>query len=954
MTPNGPDPKTLDLLSENEDAYRLLVESVEDYAIFLLDPHGRIISWNAGAERIKGWRADEIIGKPLSTFYPADDLAAAERQMAAALREGHVENEGWRVRKDGSRFWAHIVMTTLRDRQGRHVGFSKVTRDLTDRNFRSFVEATNAILWTTDAGGVPNADSPTWRDFTGQTRDEWMGLQGWAPVHPDDRPALEKAWPQAKAQKMLFEAEFRLRRRDGEYVWMACRAVPLLGYDGRVREWFGVTSDISARKRAEAERERAQSRWTITLKSIGDAVVTTDAAGRVTFMNAVAESLIGRPFEDVRGQLLADVFRIVAEDTHKPLEDPLVRVLREGVAVGLGKQTMLVRDDGTEVLIDDSAAPIRDAEGNLDGAVLVFRDVGPERREEARRSFLARAGEALTTSADYRESLAIIAQLAVPRLADWCAVDIMEPGAVATVQLAVAHVDPAKVAFARAFGSRYPPDPNGTTGVAQVIRTGRPELYPDVTDGMVEGAARDAEHLKILRELRLRSVMIVPLRGRGRVFGALTFVHAESGRHYTDEDLALAEELARRAALVIERRRLEEERGGLLERERLARADAESANRAKDEFLATVSHELRTPLNAILGWSAMLRKRGVPEQVERGLGIIERNAQAQARLIEDMLDVSRIISGKLRLEMTNADPRAAIEEAVEVVRPAAEAKGIELRISIEDDLGTFVADAERLQQVVWNLLSNAVKFTPRGGRVELTARRLPEAISIVVADTGKGITPGALPMIFEPFRQADASTTRVYGGLGLGLAIVRQLVQAHGGTVRADSVGEGHGATFTVELPLRSTPIPKRAAGRPVSDGSQRVPRLEGLRILVVDEGAVARDLEREVLVSVGAQVQMAGSAVEALEKLRSFSPDVLVSDIGMPGEDGYALLRRIRALSPAEGGRTQALALTAYAREEDALRAFAAGFQTHVAKPVHPTELIAAVANLAGVPLDA
>ncbi|HEV3193844.1 MAG TPA: ATP-binding protein, partial [Polyangiaceae bacterium] len=327
--------------------------------------------------------------------------------------------------------------------------------------------------------------------------------------------------------------------------------------------------------------------------------------------------------------------------------------------------------------------------------------------------------------------------------------------------------------------------------------------------------------------------------------------------------------------------------------------------------------------------------------------------QAQARLIEDMLDVSRIISGKLRLEMGTTDLQYAIGEAVEVVRPGADTKGVALSVDVESEIGTLVADPERIQQVVWNLLSNAVKFTPKGGQVHLEARRHESTVTIAVSDTGKGIAPAVLPTIFEPFRQGDASTTRLHGGLGLGLAIARQLVQAHGGTIRAESAGDGKGAKFTVELPSRSTPTFHRVVGRPLVDATHTLPRLDGLRVLVVDDEPDARELLREALANAGAQVEEASSSAEAQQKLRSFGPDVLVSDIGMPEEDGYTLLRKIRALPAVQGGRTQALALTAYASEGDQLRAFAAGFQTHMAKPVRPGDLVTAVANLAGVPLE-
>ena len=958
-------------IAPNDETFRLLVESVKDYGIFLLDTAGRVTSWNKGAQRINGYSAAEIVGRHFSIFYSPDDVASGrcESELATALAEGRVEDHGWRVRKGGSRFWANVVITPLLDASGKHVGFAKVTLDLTDRAYRDFIEATNAIVWTTDANGHPNADSPSWRAFTGQTEEEWRGLRGWDPVHPDDTPALRVSWPAAKAQKKVFEAEFRMRRRDGAYVWMGTRAVPFLEPDGAVREWFGVTFDISARKRAEQERaealererearlaaERAQSWWTTTLRSIGDAVIATDTDGRVTFMNAVAEELTRWSLEEARGRPLLDVFPIVNEETRRRVESPVDKVLREGVIVGLANHTVLVRRDGTDVCIDDSAAPIRDADGALLGVVLVFRDVTAEKRAETRRAYLARAGEALVAASDYREALTTVTQLAVPRLADWCAVDILEPGDGAARQLAVAHVDPSKVALARELGHRYPPDPAAETGSPNVIRTGVAELYPRIPEELLTAAAVDDEHLRLIRELALHSAMVVPLRGRERVFGAITFVYAESGREYGDDDLAFAQELARRAAVVIERRRLEEERVVLLERERQARADAEMANRAKDEFLATVSHELRTPLNAILGWTVMLRQKQVPHELDRGLAIVERNARAQARLIDDVLDISRIIGGKLRLDLGWTNVPLVITNAAESARPLAEAKQIALVTAIDPELTGIVADPERLQQVVSNLLSNAVKFTPSGGRVEIEARRHGSRLRIRVTDTGEGVDPSLLAAIFEPFRQADASTTRRHGGIGLGLAIVRQLVQAHGGTVRAESAGRDRGATFVVELPALPAAAPQHAASRAVepSRAPSATRRLEGLRVLAVDDEAEALALVRELLEDSGATVEIADCAARALEIFPRLRPDVLVSDIGMPDVDGYALLRRIRSLAAADGGRTPALALTAYAGREDADRAFAAGFQTHLAKPVEADHLLAVIANLAGLPID-
>ena len=394
------------------------------------------------------------------------------------------------------------------------------------------------------------------------------------------------------------------------------------------------------------------------------------------------------------------------------------------------------------------------------------------------------------------------------------------------------------------------------------------------------------------------------------------------------------------------------ERSDLLARETEARAAAEVASQAKDAFLATVSHELRTPLNAILGWTVTARAKAPPE-LDRALGIVERNARAQARIIEDVLDISRIVSGKLRLDIQPVDLAAVIESVVEAVRPAADAKEITIEVT-PAPLERVPGDPDRLQQVLWNLVSNAIKFTPKGGRVEVKVRASEDEALIHVIDTGEGIPSEFLPHMFEPFRQADPSTTRRHSGLGLGLAIVKQLVHAHGGTLQATSEGLGKGATFMVSIPFTppssQSPVFKRASSRPPKmDEREGALRLDGLKILVVDDEPEARLLLRDVLTERGASVTEAESAHAGFAALERFRPDVIVSDIAMPGGDGYGLIRAVRKLAADRGGRTPAIALTAHAREVDGERAFAAGFQRYASKPVDLDRLVSMIANLGG-----
>ena len=661
--PASPDPPSSspDVLRQSEEMFRLLVESMQEYAIFLLDTEGRVATWNAGARRMKGYEAGEIIGRHFSTFYPEEvkhTKPAAELEVAS--RAGQYREEGWRLRKDGSAFWADVTITALRDATGRLRGFAKVIHDITERKAaeerlrqkeRELEEAqrlahlgswawdlrSGAVWWSDEmcriAGLEPGCSPPTYEGLL-------------ATVHPEDRARIDGIVRGAVSSGGTFAAKSRLVRRDGEV-----RAVHLVG-----------AAELGA----------------------------------------------------------------------------------EGKAVRL----------------------------------------------------------------------------------------------VATAQ--------------------------------------------DVTE------ANKAE--------------------------------------------------ATRSALV---------------REQAARGEAEKANRMKDEFLATLSHELRTPLNAIVGWAHMLRSgRLDADTTARAIAAVDRNAGSLTQLISDVLDVSRIASGKLHLQIGVADLAAVTEAAADTVRPAVEAKQIELQLLLDRGAGPVSGDAARLQQVVWNLLSNAVKFTPKRGRVQVVLRRVDSHVHLAVHDNGIGIRPDFLPHVFEQFRQADPSPTRKHGGLGLGLSIVKQLVELHGGRVRAESAGEHQGSSFIVELPL--LPLAGRrdareaAPAEPAPAAWQDSPRLDGVRVLVVDDAQDAREVIQTALTGLGAEVEAVPDAATALARLPAMRPDVLIADIEMPGESGYDLMRHVRALSAAAGGLTPAVALTAYARPEDRLKALIAGFQIHVAKPVEPAELAVVVASLA------
>jgi PAS domain S-box-containing protein len=436
-----------------------------------------------------------------------------------------------------------------------------------------------------------------------------------------------------------------------------------------------------------------------------------------------------------------------------------------------------------------------------------------------------------------------------------------------------------------------------------------------------------------------QAVRISPLSHEGRVIGTLTII----------EDVT--ERVAREAELQAQL----EDRSRLLSNEKQARSDAERANRLKDEFLATISHELRNPLNAIMGWAHMMRLgKLTPANVERAVETIYRNAKSQSQLVADLLDVSRIISGKLRLDVRTVDLLYIVNAAIDSIRPAADAKGIRLQPILDPSVGPISGDADRLQQIVWNLLTNAVKFTPKGGRIQVQLQRVDSHVEIVVTDSGIGISKEFLPHVFDRFRQADASTTRIHGGLGLGLSIVHQLVGLHGGSVSVQSEGENKGATFTISLPFVGVVTNQETEAVEAIHNEERntlegLPSLQGLKVLVVDDEPDTRELIREVLKECGSEVITSSSVDEALLALEEHKPDILISDLGMPDEDGYSLISKIRALPAEQGGQIPAAALTAYARTEDRMRVLRSGFQFHLPKPVDSAELVTVVASLAG-----
>jgi PAS domain S-box-containing protein len=822
-----------------------LIESADD-AIVSKTLEGIITSWNAGAQRIFGYTADEVIGKPVTILIPKDH-EDEEPKILARLRAGErIEHyETVRVRKDGRLIDISLTVSPIRGPQGQIIGASKIARDITEQRQarRALDEATERFKLALSAARLGDWSWDAETDITtmSETAARIFGIppgpvMTWTEMgellHEDDRKHARIAVDEALATHSDYDVEYRIRRpSDNAEVWVASKGRGLYGKNGSVIGMLGFVQDISTRK-ANEEMLREQADALRTLNEIGKTIsAELDLHNTVQAVTDAATELTGARF----GSFFYNV----------------------------------LNEEGASYMLYTLAGVPREA----------------------------------------------FAHFPMPRATDL---------------------------FGPTFrGERVVRIDN----VKRDPRYGKNSPYY----GMPEG------HLPVT------SYLAVPVISRsGEVLGGLFFGHPEPAI-FTERHEIIVSGLASQAAVAMDNARLyeaakkarAEAEQAAAENERLYK-QAEESSRLKEEFLATISHELRTPLSAILGWARMLRVGQLsPENAAKALDTIERNARAQAQLVDDLLDVSRIITGKLRMDVRPADPNSFIDAAVESVRPAADAKGVRVQKVVDTGPISIPGDPVRLQQVVWNLLSNAIKFTPRGGRVQIRSERVNSHLEIVVSDTGQGIPPDFLPHVFDRFRQADQKTSRQHGGMGLGLAIVRHLVEMHGGTVRAKSDGEGKGATFTVMLPISPVYQVDSSGGRVHPGARDLMPpdeapdRLDGLRILAVDDEADTRELLRQGLEYCGAKVKVVGSAAEAIQVLMASVPDVLISDIGMPGTDGYELIRQVRALPPDRGAKVPAIALTAYTRIEDRLQALRAGYDMHVPKPVELAELCAVAASV-------
>ncbi|AKT42761.1 ATP-binding protein [Chondromyces crocatus] len=809
--------------------------------------------------------------------------------------------------------------------------------------------------------------------------DEFLAL-----IHPDDRAQVAAGIQQALDPTIAgtYRGEYRLTSSlDGvNDHWLLSEGQTLFDLRRQPARFIGTVVDITAPKRLLDFEQNARQRadddhatlHTLFMQAPAAIAVLRGPDHRFELANTLYLRLVSR--RDIVGLPLREALPEIVEQGFLQLLDKVYTTGKShyGHEVPVQLRHAMDSDRLETIFLNFAYEPIRDDAGHVTGIFVIAFDVSESvhgrrliedarhlaesnaaleanARKEAeaaasRSQFLVNAVERLSHRLDVDAILQEITRLVVPDLADMATTRLVAAsGEMRLVSTALPEPigDELQERFpVVTLSPDFAPTLRGPLAAAEV------QLVDDVARWL-DGNGPSAEHAAYVKSLGVKQLALVPLVAHERTVGLLSVGLTSTTRTFDPQRVQLLKTLGRHAALALENARMYEEAQQLRRR-------AEEASVTKDQFIATVSHELRTPLNAILGWSQIIKANpDAQAMLTKGIETIERNARAQAQLIEDLLDISRIVVGKLKIEPTSVYIPRVIEAALDSARPAAEAKKITLETDVDADVGHIIADPDRFQQVVWNLISNSVKFTPTGGKVRIAARRLASQFELSVSDDGKGITPDFLPYVFEKFHQVEQGNRKV-GGLGLGLAIVRNIVELHGGTVRAESEGLGKGATFTVRIPIR-------AAARPITrppmdsetaeEATFTLPPhvLEGLRILVVDDEQDARELLGAILGDAGATVRLATCVDEAMVLLQTEVPDALVSDVGMPTKDGYALARELRGLPRDQGGRIPAIALTAHARSEDRTRALTAGFSTHIPKPVDPTELIVVLANALG-----
>ena len=927
------------VVRESEARLRLAAQAA-GFGLYSADLQTGESYWSPELRRIFGLSNEALVPMDkLIEFIHPDDREETLRVAEAALDprgDGEFEFEFRAMRPDGSLRWALARGKTLFTSKGRRRQAARVIGvafDITDRKeAQKRLHASEELFRTIfdmSGIGIVQIDPSTGRflranhefcDWLGYSEAELLEMRIEEIAYPDDR---EEKWTAIgrflRVEMDEYSTETRCVRKDGGLVWGLITSRMLRDSSGAPLRTVTTVQDITERKQFEEALMASERRYRNLIETANEGIWLIDTEANTIYVNERMASMLGYRADEIIGRKGLEF--CFDQDAQRAID------LFYGCLIG-GSQEFDFRfpcKDGSELLVLASTSPVYDTHGEIAGAMGMFTDITERKRAE----------EALRES-ERRLKLS----LAAGRAGTW-----------------EWRIKEDKLIWSDEYYDLYGIKPGEMEPTLEnflfcVHLDDRDRMLVEMSEVLQE--RKDAEH-----EFRFI-----------RPDGAVRWAH--SSAQLTLDEMGEPERLVGIMIDITDRKQAEMEREELLRKEREARAQAEAANRGKDEFVAMVSHELRSPLNAMLGWSKILKKGGVDAKTQmHAVEVIERSARAQQNLIEDLLDMARIVGGKLRLEMRPVNLARVVEAAADVVRPAAAIREIDLDLTIKS-ADEVTGDPDRLQQVIWNLLSNAVKFTTHSGKVEVILERVGPSAQITVTDTGRGIKAEDLPFIFDRFRQADSSSTRRFTGLGLGLALVKHLVELHGGQVSAESLGEGQGASFIVRLPVRAVrgeASPVRVSDRDsvrTDDIDGRIaPReawdvypifpLEGVWAMIVDDEADARELVATLLKQYGARVSVASCASEAFDKLRKGEagarPDVLVSDISMPDEDGYMLIERIRKLPPDEGGRIPAIALTALERPSDRIKALASGFSMHVPKPVEPEELAMVIANLTGHP---
>jgi PAS domain S-box-containing protein len=940
------------LAREARGSLETTLRSIGD-AVISTDASGRVVFMNPVAERLTGWALADAAGRALTEVFRIvneQTRKTVESPVEKVLREGGIvglANHTVLLARDGREFPIDDSGAPIKDAEGRVTGVVLVFHDITERRsaeaerslLAAIVESSqDAVIGKTLEGTITSWNETAERMY-GHTAEEAVGRHI-SLVVPEDRLAeLEEIMSRLGRGERIEHIETVRVTKGGERKDVSLTISPIRDASG---SWVGastVARDITDYKHAAEERagllltvERERQRLRRLVADVPGVVweawgAPDESGQRINFVSDHVEKLLGYTVEEWLQTPNFWLSIVHPEDRERAAAE--AHAIFESGTVGVSRFRWM-RKDGRAVPVEAQSSVILDESGEPLGMRGVTMDITERKAAEERLRFIAEASRVLASSLDYEVTLERLARLSVEALADYCLIDLADADA-GVRRVAVSHADAARQPLVERLRD-YPPDGSRAAGVSSVLRTGEPLAVNEVNDEVIASMARDDEHARVLRELGLKSYLTVPLVARGRTIGALTFASTRARREYTAEDVSYAQEIASRAALAIENARLYKR--------------AREVNQAKDEFLATLSHELRTPLTPILGWTHMIRSGRLGEaEVGRGVRVIEKNSQSLSRLINDLLDMSSILSGKMRIEREPVELSSVVREAIETVRPQADARSVALEASLGGAEATVSGDRTRLVQVFWNLLNNAVKFSPEGGRVRvsLSADGGREA-RVQIEDDGEGITSEFLPHVFERFRQADMGTTREHGGLGIGLALVKSFVEAHGGAVRAASAGEGRGSRFTVTLPALGSEATARGSDDLVASGEE--PCVEDVcRILLIEDAPDTLDMLRVVFESRGYGVTTCADAEEALRVAESERFDIIVSDIGLPKIDGYELIARLRDLEHLRGA--PAIALTGYAAPRDAEAAIEAGFDAHVAKPVDPAELVEQVEQL-------